>query len=351
MAVKPLRRAMTPHRSSPIVPRKQSGQAAAEFLVAAAVFAGCLLCLPYLAKLGQLKLASIQAARHAAWERSVWRASTDTQTEPGAVVKTEATLQDDIRHHFFSAKTLRNETRETQHSFIADWEDARTRTRALASHDKITVSSTDDFAPGWVNTHIVSTMLDGAAAVLGGLTGLTNANYVFDLDFKGLHKSSVGVEISSDFIRRLWQIVQPGETPPALSLNSQVALVGGEWNGGGYERTKKKVLGLVITGFTDIGPLQELRTTLKQADELMNKFSGAGKRYVEFGMDPTKLVEDNIPDDRKEETDQPRITDPSKRKFKQYEFSPPIAYYVEMPLVPCMSLGVPDPTSEICKLE
>jgi len=110
-------------------------------------------------------------------------------------------------------------------------------------------------------------------------------------------------------------------------------------------------MGLVLTGFLDSGPLKQLRTTLKQVDEAMNKFSGAGKRYVEFGVDPTKVADDAIPDDRKEETKERQDTDKDKWKYAQYKFSPPIAYYVEMPLVPCLNAGVPDPTSEICKLQ
>ena len=328
------------------------GQAIVEFLVVAGIFCVCLLSMPYLTKLFEVRTATLEAARHAAWERSVWRSVADDKTEKGAVVLTDDELLKSIRHHFYSSKELRNEADETQYTHIADWEDARSGTRALQSYNDITVTTTDDAAPGWANTNIVSKIFDDYSAVYGKLTGLTGAtDYYFDVDFNGLHNAEVKAKISPDFVTSLWKMVAPAEAPPTLSMAAHVSMVAGEWNGGGTFRTKNKVLGLVVTSFEDGKAVKELRTATKQFDDAMNKIFGGNKKYLELGFDPTKFADESIPDDRKEMTDEAQDTNKDKKKAAVYKFSPPMAYYVEFPYIPCMSAGIPDPAAEICKLK
>lgn len=328
-----------------------AGQATVEFLVVAGIFCTALLSMPYLTKLFELKTATLEAARHAAWERAVWRNAKDDDTEKEAVVKTDDDLAKSIRHHFYSSKILRNEADETQYTNIAEWEDARSATRVLADQADVSVTTTDDAAPGWINNNIVSKIFDDFAAVYGTLTSKTGAGYHFDVDFKGLHNAEVSTKVSSDYVASLWKIVAPTQTPPTFTMAAHVSMVTGEWNGGGNFRTRDKVLGLVVTSFEDATVVKDLRKATKSFDEAIAKIFGGATKYTELGFDPTKLADESIPDDRKEQTDEAQDTNAEKKKSALYKFSPPMAYYVEYPLVPCLSAGVPDPASTICKLK
>lgn len=346
-------------------PSRASGQAATEFLVVAGVFCVCLLSMPYLAKFFEVKTATLEAARHAAWARTVWRIEEDSDTEPGAVTKTDDALAQAVRFHFFSAGKVRNEAADSgtstdtasatgssgTYTRIPEWEDARTGTRAVEDPDRdVTVTTTDDDAPGWVNTNIVSNIFDAFSSAYGALTNATGAGYNFDVDFKGLHTAEVKTTLSSDFVEGLWKIVAPDDTAPTLTMDGHVTILGGEWNGGGNQRTKKKALGLVVTSFEDATVVKNIREATKKVDNVINTVFGTGNKYFETGFDPTKFADEAIPDDRKEETDENQDTDSSKKKVKDYEFVPPPAYYVEYPFSTCLSAGVPDPYSEICAL-
>lgn len=330
---------------------RDCGQATVEFLVVASVFCTALLSMPYLTRLFELKTATLEAARHAAWERSVWRNAADDNTEKDAVVKADDELAKSIRHHFYSAKVLRNEADESQYTNIAEWDDARSGTHVLARQAQVSVTTTDDDAPGWINNNIVSKIFDDFAAAYGTLTNATGASYHFDVDFKGMHSAEVSATVSPDFVTSLWKIAAQEEAAPALTMRSHVTMVAGEWNGGGNFRTRDKVLGLVVTSFEDATVVKDLRKATKSFDEALNKIFGGGKKYTELGFDPTKLADESIPDDRKEQTDEAQDTNAEKKKSTPYKFSPPMAYYVEYPLVPCLSAGVPDPASTICKLK
>lgn len=326
------------------------GQATVEFLVVAGIFCTALLSMPYLTKLFEFKTATLEAARHAAWERSVWRNKEDSNTEKDAVVKTDDELVNSIRHHFYSAKILRNEANETKYTNLAEWEDARSATHVLTSQTDVSVATTDDAAPGWVNNHIVSKIFDEYAAIYGGISD-PKKTYIFDVDFNGLHNAEVSARISSDYVASLWKIVSPAQTPPTLTMKAHVTMVTGEWNGGGNSRARDKVLGLVVTSFENTKKFDDFRKAAKKFDEALNKIFGGSKKYTEFGFDPTKVADDSIPEDRKEQTSLAQDTNPEKKKSAQYRFSPPMAYYIEYPLLPCLSAGIPDPASTICKLK
>ena len=76
--------------------RMQSGQAMTEFLVIASlVLVPLFFGVYYLAKYSDIKHATIQASRYAAFERS-W--------DPSSTIKSDAVIQDEVRTRFFSHK-------------------------------------------------------------------------------------------------------------------------------------------------------------------------------------------------------------------------------------------------------
>ena len=77
----------------------QSGQALAEFTIAAAtVLLPLFLIIPLLGKYMDMKASAIQAARYAAWERTVWFGSSDWT----AGTKSDLEIQHEVQQRFFS---------------------------------------------------------------------------------------------------------------------------------------------------------------------------------------------------------------------------------------------------------
>ena len=92
-------RATRPVNSSGQAIRRGSGQALVEFLIAATlVLIPMFLIVPLLGKYMDLKATAIQAARYAAWERTVFFNGTDWP----AADKDDLKIQREIQQRFFS---------------------------------------------------------------------------------------------------------------------------------------------------------------------------------------------------------------------------------------------------------
>jgi len=83
--------------------RKQAGQAMTEFSIAATfVLIPLFLMIPLLGKFLDMKASTIQAARYAAWERTVWTNSSDWTNHADSLTKDDAALKTELTKRFFS---------------------------------------------------------------------------------------------------------------------------------------------------------------------------------------------------------------------------------------------------------
>ena len=79
----------------------QAGQALVEFTIAAmTLLVPLFFMISYLAKYHDMQAATIQAARYAAWERTVYFGESDWAS--GTAQKSDSTIQSEIRNRFFS---------------------------------------------------------------------------------------------------------------------------------------------------------------------------------------------------------------------------------------------------------
>ena len=83
--------------------RKQAGQAMTEFSIAATfVLIPLFLMIPLLGKFLDMKASTIQAARYAAWERTVWTNSSDWTSHADSLTKDDSVLKTELTKRFFS---------------------------------------------------------------------------------------------------------------------------------------------------------------------------------------------------------------------------------------------------------
>ena len=81
----------------------QSGQSLVELVVLAVVLVPLFLLIPMLGKYVDVRQTSLQAARYAAWERTVWYPQAPPYTyAEGAAVKSDGQLQEEVRHRLFT---------------------------------------------------------------------------------------------------------------------------------------------------------------------------------------------------------------------------------------------------------
>jgi hypothetical protein len=191
------------------------GQAMAEFAVAVGVLVTLLLCMPVLGRYHELQMASIQAARRAAFEGS-WRASPSGNTDPGS-----------IRNALFP--------------------DVGDSAQIIAERLRVHVTTSGE--PG------VAGSSTRALLAPFGLTRAIGAG--FDLHEPVMYTASVTVALS-----RPPQLPDPFAQTP-IEFNERYVLAGGDWASSGPGQVESRAGGLVPTrATTALRPLLKLTTTL-----------------------------------------------------------------------------------------
>ncbi|MES2935063.1 MAG: TadE family protein [Pseudomonadota bacterium] len=317
--------------------QSQQGQAMAEFVAVIGIFIVALLALPYLAKLGDVRQTMEQAARHAAWERTVWLGEAQ-KADKGAVILKDDLVEESIRHHFFTGDVKRKEMTEgamtPQHSY---WQDIK-GTPMIKDIADVEVTTTDSDSPAWILNNVLGPLFSAVTWINTAVSGATGNGAVFAIDTKGLYKSTVTAKVND----------QIGGT---LNFNSNVTLLANEWYGGGRNRVEKKVQGLVLTAVANTQTMQDWKRAVNNVDKVFGTNAGcATSGCLVFG----KASDDGIPDDRKElvkkweaprYAGQPSVGEPIK-EFRMYQYVPSSAAVLAMPL----NLGVIDPTNGITQL-
>ncbi len=191
------------------------GQAMAEFAVAVGVLVTLLLCMPVLGRYHELQVASIQAARRAAFESS-WRPSPSGNAEVGSI-----------------------------HGAL--FPDVGDSEQITAERLRINVATSGEPGLAGSSTRALLAPFGLARAIGGG----------FDLREPVLYTASMTVALS-----RPSQLPDPFAQTP-IEFNERYVLLDGDWASSGPGQVESRAGGLVPTrATTPLRPLLKLTTTL-----------------------------------------------------------------------------------------
>ncbi|MCE9641559.1 MAG: hypothetical protein K8S22_15680 [Betaproteobacteria bacterium] len=268
----------------------QSGQALVEFTIAAAtVLLPLFLIIPLLGKYFDMKASAIQAARYAAWERTVWFGSSDW----AAGAKDDLQIQREVQQRFFSdtatAKLQSAQGSATGWGGPAGvkplWRD-RAGNPMLASYDSdVTQAAARTQTPGTMDAILtpVVNVVNVVDAILGSK---------FELDMKSLYTSTVNVQTVATLpIRNVMSNTSTSSGTPAFRMTN--VLVANGWSANGPDNVKAQVEGLTPTSVSQRDPLKTILTIAQYiftviAPELMPD-------WLKFGGE---IQPDVVPDDR-----------------------------------------------------
>lgn len=269
--------------------RRQSGQALAEFTIAAAtVLLPLFLIIPLLGKYMDIKASSVQAARYAAWERTAWFGSTDW----AAGEKTDLEIQHEVLQRFFS-DTATAKIQSSQSSMTGWggsgpkplWRD-RGGNPMLADYD----SNVNHASPRSQTPGTMDAVLDPVVTVVNVVDSILGSK--FELDMKSLYTTTISVQtVQTEPIHRIMGGASTSTGAPLFTMTN--VLVANGWSANGSDNVKNQVEGLTPMSIAQRDPIKtvlqimQIVTTLF-APELMPD-------YLKFGG---VIQPDIVPDDR-----------------------------------------------------
>jgi hypothetical protein len=256
---------------------RQTGQALVEFTIAAmTLLVPLFFMISYVAKYHDMQAATIQAARYAAWERTVYFGESDWAS--GTVQKSDSTIQADIRNRFFSGPGNGFQSGAANPLWVDHAGAPILGTWGEVSSNGQT-PGTGDFVLGKV-TEVIS--------VIGKVLGADG----FKLDMNTLYTATVSATpAQSGAIARMFTGGAGSFRLPALSERNMVVANG--WSANGPDFVKKQTESLALTSVFSRSPLQEVLSVIQ----------GVGGTFMEeLKSDSLKLggdiQVDRVPGDR-----------------------------------------------------
>ena len=250
-------------KSSGQVLRRDSGQALVEFLIAATlVLIPLFLVVPLLGKYLDMKATAIQAARYAAWERTVWYGHADWT----AAQKTDIQIQQEIQRRFFSdAATAKLQDTDKNSTGWAGsgpkplWRDRAGNPMLVTYNSNVTQGHVRGETPGLINE-----VLDPVVSAISFVGGILGAAFVLDMD--SLYTSTVNVQTVQT--RPIGQVLgtQPGlQTFQGVTplFSERNVLIANGWNARGSAQVKTQTEGLTPTSFLQRSPLSDVLTIIQ----------------------------------------------------------------------------------------
>ena len=232
-----------------VKPGAQRGQAMTEFTIAAAcVLVPLFLMLPFLGKFMDMKATSIQAARYAAWERTVWYGS--NQWESGQ--KSDQQIKNEVVQRFFNDtadKALKSsDLNAPAGSPKALWTDHAGTTILGNTNSTSAVSST----PGTINTYLA--IFRNGVNLVGAVLDTK-----FKLDTSSLYTSTVTLTAAkTDAMALAWNgdVLKGGNVGlTAPTFTEKTVLVANGWSANGPAFVKKQTEGLAVFNVFNRNPV------------------------------------------------------------------------------------------------
>ena len=251
---------MHPVKQEGRAPRRGSGQALVEFLIAATlVLIPLFLTVPLLGKYMDLKATSIQAARYAAWERTVWFGHADW----AAAEKTDLMIQREIQQRFFSdTATVKLQSTDGNATGWGGtgpkplWRDRAGNPMLVAYDSNVTQGVAKDDTPGLIND-----ILDPVVSAISFVGGILGAAFVLDMDSQ--YTASVNVQtVQTRPIKQvLHTTADTGAVTPLFSEKN--VLIANGWSANGAAHVKKQTEGLTPTSFLQRSPISDVLTVIQ----------------------------------------------------------------------------------------
>jgi len=235
-----------------VKPGAQRGQAMTEFTIAAAcVLVPLFLMLPFLGKFMDMKATSIQAARYAAWERTVWYGS--NQWESGQ--KSDQQIKNEVVQRFFNDtadKALKSaDLNAPAGSPKALWTDHAGTTILGNTNSTSAVSST----PGTINTYLA--IFRNGVNLVGAVLDTK-----FKLDTSSLYTSTVTLTAAkTDAMALAWNgdVLKGGNVGlTAPTFTEKNVLVANGWSANGPAFVKKQTEGLAVFNVFNRSPVSDV---------------------------------------------------------------------------------------------
>ncbi len=236
----------------------QRGQAMTEFTIAAAcVLVPLFLMLPFLGKFMDMKATSIQAARYAAWERTVWYGS--DQWESGQ--KTDQQIKNEVVQRFFNDTADKALTSSDLNSPAGSpkalWTDHAGATILGNTNSTSAVSST----PGTINTYLA--IFRNGVNLVGAVLDTK-----FKLDTSSLYTSTVTLTAAkTDAMALAWNgdVLKGGNVGlTAPTFTERNVLVANGWSANGPAFVKKQTEGLAVFNVFNRPPVSNVIGTVQK---------------------------------------------------------------------------------------
>lgn len=228
---------------------RQRGQALAEFTIAAAfVLIPLFLMIPLLGKFMDMKATTIQAARYAAWERTVWYGNSDWADGQ----KSNAQIQSEVQQRFFadSATTPLRSTDQTLTGAVA----ARPLWYDHAGASMLSTYSAG-VGPGTQTPGTMDGFLSGAQKIVNTIDSVLGTK--FKLDMQSQYTSTVSLDAANTpAIRLATGADKSGFTAPNFVMK-QVLVTNG-WSANGPDFVKKQTEGLAVLSLAQRSPVKEV---------------------------------------------------------------------------------------------
>jgi hypothetical protein len=237
--------------------RTGRGQAMTEFVIGAALFLiPVFLLIPILGKFIDVKAATIQGARYAAWERTVWYGGDDSSVDWDSNVRSTETIEQQMKAKFVDTNL---------------WKD-RVGNDMLQSYDG---TITNDKSPGTANDLLSFAVT--VADALGPFTLEMNGLYTATATLSATNVRGIGAPLGSTTNLQTFDNFN-------LEFTDKDVILANGWNAGSPEMVKTQVQGLTPTSILRyINPF--LDALIPFAPELST---------IEFG----KIEPDIVPPDR-----------------------------------------------------
>lgn len=284
---------MHPVKPSGQALRLSSGQALVEFLIAATlVLIPMFLVVPLLGKYMDLKATAIQAARYAAWERTVWFGHADWS----AAEKTDQRIQREIQQRFFSdTATVKLQSTDGGATGWGGtgpkplWTDRAGNPMLVTYDSNVTQANVRGETPGLIND-----IVDPIVSAISFVGGILGAAFVLDMD--SLYTSSVNVQTVQT--RPIGQVLgtMPGlQTYQGVTplFSEKNVLIANGWSAKGASHVKTQTEGLTPTSFLQRSPLSDVLTIIQWVSVLFAPELNPNNLKLGGEVQP-----DIVPDDR-----------------------------------------------------
>jgi hypothetical protein len=261
-----------------------------EFLIAATtVLIPLFLIVPLLGKYMDMKAAAIQAARYAAWERTVYFGHADW----AAAQKTDVEIQQEIQQRFFSntatSKLLASDKNTTGWPTAGPkplWVDRGGSSMLVTYNSDVRQAGQKDETPGLINA--IFDPITDAISALGGLLG---AAFVLDMDSQYTSTVTVTTALTREIRQQIGRNLPTGHTQPIFSEKN--VLIANGWSANGAAHVKAQTEGLVPLSFLQRSPISDITAIIQYVAAIIAP--ELAPDYLKLGG---VIQPDVVPDDR-----------------------------------------------------